>query len=145
MWTLAGSHPGGIFAGMMLRESWIRLHFSGNRLAALLPVLVVLHLGLAHADHVSLGELDQSDFGNTGTSHHISVANTDSEKAAETCPVTSATVRADLSELDIAPQAAPVIGVIQLSEPSVSVIEPSVIPKRLDGPNRQALLERFLL
>jgi hypothetical protein len=130
---------------VMLIKSWIRLHLSGNRLAALLPVLVLLHLGLAHADHVSLGELDQSDHGNTGTSHHVSVANTDSEKPAGMCPVPSATVRADLSEVDIVLQASPVTVVIQFSESSISVIETSVIPKRLDGPNRQALLERFLL
>ena len=123
----------------------MRLCCFGNRLAVLLPVLVVLHLGLAHAGHVSLGELDQSNFGNTGASHHVSVANTDSQQPAETCPVPSVTARADLSEVDVAPQASPVIEVIRLSEPSVSVIETSVIPKRLDGPNRQALLERFLL
>ncbi len=130
---------------MMLRESRIRLYFFGNRLAALLPVLILLHLGLAHADHVALGEIEQFDVGSTGTSHHVSIANTDSKQPAETCPVPSATVRADLSEVDVVPHVAQGKEVIQLSEPSESVIETSVIPKRLDGPNRQALLERFLL
>ena len=130
---------------MVEKASGIRLHFRGNRLAALLPVLVLLHLVLAHADHVSFGELDQSDHGNSGTSHHVSIANTDSKQPAETCPVPSATVRADLSEVDVVPHVAQGKEVIQLSEPSESVIETSVIPKRLDGPNRQALLERFLL
>ena len=123
----------------------MRLHSSGNRLAALLPVLVVLHLGFAHADHVVLGEIDQSDAGSIGTSHHVSVANEDSKQPAKSCPAPSATVRAELAESDSLSHVAPVAEMVQLPVTSASVAKTSVIPKRLDGPNRQALLERFLL
>jgi hypothetical protein len=130
---------------MMLRGPWIAPNISGNRLAALLPVVILLHLGLAHADHLTLGSIDQSDAGNTGASHHISIANTDSKQPADTCPVPSATVRAEMSELDVASPAAPAEEIIELSARSASVTETSVLPKRLDGPARQALLECFRL
>ncbi len=130
---------------MMSERPRFALQLSRSRLAVLLPVLIVLHLGLAHADHVSLGDSDHYHAGHTTPSHHSSTADTDPAEVANTCPVPSATVRVDVADLDVDLHTIPTTEIGQLPAPSTYFNEVSVDPKRLDGPNRQAILACFRL
>jgi hypothetical protein len=123
----------------------IAAQFSRSRLAVLLPVLIVLHLGLAHAGHISLGDSDHFHTGDSAPSHHILVSDSDPVGSADTCPVPSATFRADIADLDITLDSFPNTEIGQLPAPPGYFNESSVVPKRLDGPNRQAILACFRL
>jgi hypothetical protein len=118
---------------------------SAGRLATFLPVLIALHLGMAHTDHLSPSLRSTLVPGNEAESQHVSVAHHDSEDLAKGCPVPTVVLRADLYDLDpvaIEPVVTPFdVTPAQLPDKLADI----PLPQRPDGPSRQALLQCFRL
>jgi hypothetical protein len=135
--------PESILSAMSRRGVVYRSRMNSGWLVAL-PLLVAIHLGLAHAERL---EGDPGNVHETGSQHHSQAASPiepeDPAASDDTCPIPEVHARTDPDPDMVPPLALPVmdapVAMPILSRPT------EYAPPRLDGPDRQAVLQRFTL
>jgi hypothetical protein len=135
----------------MIRKSLVGPSISFH-LIAVLPLLLAVHLFLPHASHAGpeFEKLldDRQTAGpveNTTAKFHTVSSSHDSAERLDACPVPSISLRTNQFETSAADISPPAFAYVVLPEPRTPSYVQSVIQQRVPGPDRQAVLQSFLL
>jgi hypothetical protein len=136
---------------MMVSTGWDNV-WSTSRLAVLLPILVVVHLGFVHAEHLRPDLVETQNLGHHASasdhsepSNHRSADVPAPTSSDEACPIPSASLRSDdQNEETISITLHDEVAFVPRDDIEATPLS-STPPKRLDGPNRRAILQCFLL
>jgi hypothetical protein len=114
--------------------------------AVLVPLVLTLHLVFAHGNNAARHlEVAEPHAGFPGQVRHFVVGSRDVSGNLDLCPVPSISLRPGQFEnlaVSVAPLSCSDVPLMLKSHSGVLV---RTAPKRLPGPDRQALLQRFLL